>query len=194
MFNRRAKKAKTFWLNCLATRERLNHSKSAVTRSDSQTQTTPTINKTFVYLEGGAVADVLQMRVAESCVADSSRDTLGSHSEGSSESLGHVYASESTDTAATETCLGELCHHNFSSEVCIAILTVFTALSGAFPCQRSSSDSDLSKWPPYNNIILDKLSNLEQEIHQIHATLSSIKTGSYCNMVINWRVYLDFLW
>lgn len=79
LLQRRAKKTKLFWLSCVPSSKRLKRSSASTsTVCDGQTQTSPTVEKTFC-LRVTTSSDVLQLPV-ESCIVDSSRHSLDSDS------------------------------------------------------------------------------------------------------------------
>lgn len=91
LIRRRAKKTKLLWLSCVPSGKRQNQ-REIIPHSvcDGETQTTPTVEKSFCFEVLTGTGNVIQMP-AESCVVDSSRDSLDSDLYmGSCESLNHV--------------------------------------------------------------------------------------------------------
>lgn len=152
LLQRRAKKTKLFWLSCVPPKKRLKKaSASTSTVCDGQTQTSPTVDKVFS-LDVAASGDM----AVESCVVESSRHSLDSDSDvymGSFDSYDHADASEEAQDTHVRSKRGN----------CL--------------CSERVSHHDLCQWRLHGNEVLEKLTDLQQEVNFLRDTLGSLKTG-----------------
>ncbi|XP_026282870.1 mitochondrial fission regulator 1-like isoform X2 [Frankliniella occidentalis] len=150
LLQRRAKKTKLFWLSCVPSRKHLKKSLSTV--RDGQTQTTPTFHKAFS--AGTIIRAAEELQVSpESCVVDSSRNILDSDSDvfmASFDSFDNPEEVREMTNSIGRTQSNGNCHCLERDELC--------------------------KWRQQESAIMDKLSDLQLEINQLRATVSSLKS------------------